>query len=321
MSQADAAAVDAATPKRPTLLAIGANPDSFGHLCLTISRQLASSGAYKKSTNRIEFTAAASDDTQRNEHLLSIETKYYETQLSVQFVPHADDFVAAAQVDRLFDAHQIEALLVFEGLPHASTLLKHLNASDANVLKILLMSSRSGELGDNEALEDFVTIKLDMSEDDKVAEKPHDETDEEEDEEEYSELDELINTIFVHPWQSMKMKNETASSSRPFHAFTAAATSATTSAKKEGEDKNGKSENDGDGDDDVDDDADEDEAAVSLGFEDLMMNLHDIRSKANEMTFEERKKYAENVVMNFWRSMGGDEDEINGLDDDNNDNS
>jgi hypothetical protein len=52
-----------------------------------------------------------------------------------------------------------------------------------------------------------------------------------------------------------------------------------------------------------------------FNFENLIMNLGEIKSKANDMSFEERKKYAENVVMNFWRSIGGDEKEIAGLDD------
>ena len=46
------------------------------------------------------------------------------------------------------------------------------------------------------------------------------------------------------------------------------------------------------------------------------MNLNDMRSKASSLSFEDRKKYAETVVKNFWQSMGGDENEIADLDQD-----
>ena len=34
------------------------------------------------------------------------------------------------------------------------------------------------------------------------------------------------------------------------------------------------------------------------------------------MPFEDRKVFAEQVTMAFWRAIGGDEDELEGLDDD-----
>lgn len=41
-----------------------------------------------------------------------------------------------------------------------------------------------------------------------------------------------------------------------------------------------------------------------------------MRAKAENMSAEDRKKYAERVVLNFWKSIGGDENEIENLDDD-----
>lgn len=38
--------------------------------------------------------------------------------------------------------------------------------------------------------------------------------------------------------------------------------------------------------------------------------------KAASLPLEERKKYAEKVVVSFWKAIGGDEDEIEGLSDD-----
>ena len=64
-----------------------------------------------------------------------------------------------------------------------------------------------------------------------------------------------------------------------------------------------------------DDDEDDGEDG-EFSFENLIMNLNDMRSKASSLSFEERKKYAETVVKNFWQSMGGDENEIADLDQD-----
>ena len=43
------------------------------------------------------------------------------------------------------------------------------------------------------------------------------------------------------------------------------------------------------------------------------MNLNEYKSKAEGLDFEERKKYAENIVLKFWESIGGDADEIGDL--------
>ena len=43
----------------------------------------------------------------------------------------------------------------------------------------------------------------------------------------------------------------------------------------------------------------------AFNFENLIMNLGDMRSKASNLSFDERKKYAEDVVKNFWGPGGG----------------
>jgi hypothetical protein len=50
--------------------------------------------------------------------------------------------------------------------------------------------------------------------------------------------------------------------------------------------------------------------------ESLIANLSDLRNKASQMSFEERKMYAEKVVTGFWKSLGGDMAELGSLDDD-----
>ncbi|KAJ8029365.1 Alpha- and gamma-adaptin-binding protein p34 [Holothuria leucospilota] len=54
----------------------------------------------------------------------------------------------------------------------------------------------------------------------------------------------------------------------------------------------------------------------SESFEELFMKMASMKEKANSLPPEERKKYAEKVVVSFWKAIGGDEDEIDGLSDD-----
>ena len=41
-----------------------------------------------------------------------------------------------------------------------------------------------------------------------------------------------------------------------------------------------------------------------------------IPGQSQNMPFADRKVFAEQVTMAFWRAIGGDEDELEGLDDD-----
>eukprot|EP00096_Caligus_rogercresseyi_P008427 TRINITY_DN2719_c0_g1_i1.p1 TRINITY_DN2719_c0_g1~~TRINITY_DN2719_c0_g1_i1.p1 ORF type:complete len:221 (-),score=91.55 TRINITY_DN2719_c0_g1_i1:72-734(-) len=50
-------------------------------------------------------------------------------------------------------------------------------------------------------------------------------------------------------------------------------------------------------------------------FEKLFAQLASFKSTANSLSDDERKKYTENVIKSFWRAMGGDEEEIAGLSD------
>ncbi|CAL1540596.1 unnamed protein product [Lymnaea stagnalis] len=50
-------------------------------------------------------------------------------------------------------------------------------------------------------------------------------------------------------------------------------------------------------------------------FEQLFMKLKVMKDRAENLPAEERKKYAEKVAISFWKAIGGDEDEIEGLGD------
>ena len=101
------------------------------------------------------------------------------------------------------------------------------------------------------------------------------------DDEGHSDLNEFINCLFVHDWQEIKLKEP----AKPAEA-----------ASKQ-----------------PDDDNEEDEPD-NFNFEDMLMNLGELKSKAASLSFEERKKYAEDIVLKFWETMGGDESEIAELD-------
>jgi len=48
-------------------------------------------------------------------------------------------------------------------------------------------------------------------------------------------------------------------------------------------------------------------------FEALFEQLSTMKSKANNMPTEERRDFAEKMAVAFWRAIGGDESEVEGL--------
>ncbi|XP_072166734.1 alpha- and gamma-adaptin-binding protein p34-like [Diadema setosum] len=57
----------------------------------------------------------------------------------------------------------------------------------------------------------------------------------------------------------------------------------------------------------------------SESFEQLFSKMAYMKEKANSLEGEERRRYAEKVAIAFWRAVGGDQEEIDGLDDDDSD--
>ncbi|XP_022104699.1 alpha- and gamma-adaptin-binding protein p34-like [Acanthaster planci] len=51
-------------------------------------------------------------------------------------------------------------------------------------------------------------------------------------------------------------------------------------------------------------------------FEELFARMAAMKERAAGLSGEERKKYAEKVAISFWKALGGDDDEIDGLDSD-----
>lgn len=103
-----------------------------------------------------------------------------------------------------------------------------------------------------------------------------------EDEESFSDFDELINSILVHSWEGIELKSD----KKVLKKF-----------------------------ENIDNQIDNEEFdEKNFNLENLMMNLKDIREKSLKLDFDDRKKFAENVTVNFWKSIGGESEEIYGLD-------
>lgn len=120
----------------------------------------------------------------------------------------------------------------------------------------------------------------------------------------FNGLDELINCIFVHPWSDIVLRDEKTTPFIPLgetsiitgnNLLVDAVAGDDENAEKVGEAP--KSEED------------------AFNFEDLLMNLTDYKAQADNLDFEDRKKYAESIVLKFWESIGGDKEEIGDLND------
>lgn len=308
----------------------------FKNLINRINQEFASNRKYKNSLNTISITAQNGTESAYD---VRIDTKYYTHECELHLVSSESEFSAKLAEKSDAALHEIEGLIVLlaDGgalkFPKAIQLDKY---QDTNLgrLSILihvgLVDSATKKEAKNEISklnEDFYEFELTSLNEDsipiEIKEKNDDDSDEEDDE--FSVLDELINCLFVHDWINMVRKTEKESSLRfksgnlyyrvqiePFPLILLKylynllesnggecqlATDNTEEAKTNNSD-------------------DENEFSV----ESLIANLSELRSKASHMNFEDRKLFAEKVVTNFWKSIGGDANELLNLDDDDADN-
>jgi hypothetical protein len=89
-------------------------------------------------------------------------------------------------------------------------------------------------------------------------------------------IDELINVLYVHEWSNIKKIDV---------------------LKEEKIEKTTK------------------KVETNSEFEHILLNLQDFRDKASKLDQNERKLFAQDVVTKFWNSIGGDEEELEGLSD------
>lgn len=55
------------------------------------------------------------------------------------------------------------------------------------------------------------------------------------------------------------------------------------------------------------------DAMPEESFEELFQNLNAMKSKAESLSPSQRKTYAEQMAVAFWKSIGGNESEVDGL--------
>jgi hypothetical protein len=275
---------------QPTLLAFG-DSNSFKSLFNQIKNQLLTNKLYKNSQNQIEFISSLNDN-----YSIKINTKYYDIELNVEFIS------SVLELESSKNHQNLEAIFVFVDKNSSESFqqnksFERLVENSQNKLNILLSDNQLDKHIRDEFIkkyEDFVDLNINLNKNQEMKV----EAEEENDQDEYSDLDELINSIFVHSWSTMNLKDvNNKANSRD-------------SDKKvsENNEENEASSSKEKKLEDIDNDLNE------LDFENLIMNLKDIRKKADNLSFDERKKYAENIVMNFWKSIGGNEEEIAGLD-------
>jgi hypothetical protein len=184
---------------------------------------------------------------------LKIQTKYYDYDTLIKLFD-----------SNIPDSTDLDGVLIIlanpdELIQKVTNLMKKNNEN--NSFKAVIYDQTSELLAKTFEIDDLIQIKLDLNK-------------EIVDDDDEDELDEFINSLFVHTWSDLKLKNDSK------------ATNLQEAEKEE-------------------DEYEEDE------FEDLISNLAEMKTKASQMGFEERKLYAEEVVKKFWRSINGNEDELN----------
>ena len=230
---------------------------------------------YKATTNSLIISEI---ENATNFFSIQIRTKYYDFDSNLVILSTSNEI----QLDECEDLEGVFILLnsnddIF--YLQNNSVKKVLNENETCYKVVLLNQIESDDevkkLIEIESYDDLIQIKFKSN------------SDLDEDEDEFDALDEFVNSLFVHSWSNLKMKTEANKS----------------------EEKDIKTLNNQEN--DLDDENDEDDE--NFNFEHLISNLAEMRAKASEMNFEERKLYAEDVVKKFWRSIGGNEEEINDL--------
>ena len=286
---------------------------AVGELCLyaslfkKINSEFLINPTYTKNkSNKISIA-----DANANIFEMQITTKYYDLDVAIEVVSVSELETKFGSLNEKVDDHIIEGVFVlvsqnspYESLSKVEPLQAYLKANE-NCLSVLI--TLEAHESDAECVkkildtcENLVEIKINLSEETLQLEN----TEDGEDESEFTDLDELINLIFVQSWSNMSLKSEKTVTKKEPTIEPETNTNSNVSAQPKVLETTSKATGD-DGDDDDDNE---------FNFENLIMNLNEMRSKASNLSFEERKKYAENVVKNFWQTMGGDESELADLD-------
>lgn len=279
--------------KSTTLIGLG-DFEFLKKLIDKINEEFKSNSKYKNSLNSIDIASTSESDNRLFE--IKIDTKYYN--LRCELVLVAFESLDALKLNK----NEIEGIVVVlskSTSPLSLANLERLKEFNAG-LNLLIWNDLSDE-AIKKSLKDEVEKNLseeliELEFKNNLVEQTSLSGDEDEDE--FSELDELINCLLVHNWLNMSLK-VTLTENKEARVEAKKPEVAEEVEPTEPEDDDG-----GGG------------VCSEFDVESLIANLSEMRTKAGEMSFEERKVYAEKVVMNFWKSIGGDENEIGNLDED-----
>lgn len=281
---------------QPTLLALG-DANLYSILFDKINTQFSTSQTYKNKPNQIQIS----------NNLFKINTKYYDHSLVYDLVG-LSELKSKLESIKTQDSFCLEGVFILlsnnQDLELLNLdLLEQFMKLNEDCFSVLVLNEKHDIKTEDlkmfqNKFQDLIEIKINFSENAAKEAEAETEADSDDDESDFSDLDELINCLFVHNWSNMTLKAECKAKEPKREEIKA----------NENEPSKSSASNDA-----IIDENKYDEDS-EFNFENLIMNLSEIKTKANGMSFEERKKYAESVVMNFWRSIGGDEKEIAGLD-------
>lgn len=230
---------------------------------------------YESASNSLTIRSKLEETTLKNCFQIRIRTKYYDLDSDLVVISTTEE------VSNLDDVEDLEGVFILLNSNDEiyyfqnDSIRKLLNENEACFKAVLFNATTNDEIRDLvDTYENLICVDL----------KPN-ESDQDESDQDFDGLDEFVNSLFVHSWPNLKMKS-----------------ASNVNKQSNGEDKT--EENLGDEDEDDEE---------NFNFEHMISNLAEMRDKASAMSFEERKLYAEDMVKKFWRSIGGNEDEISDL--------
>lgn len=291
--------------KNLDIIAFG-NSNDYRRVFEILNNQFTTNETYKNKPNQIKFNPK----TTKNENLfeLSITTKYYDSDLIIETFSFDE---LETELDKNNQRSNLDGAFFLISQSTDIELLLNSKAcfnffkSKENTLNILIING-SNTINQEKVesflnkFENFIEIKLQLNQD-KFERKDDSDNDDETD---FTSLDELINLFFVHTWSNMRLKSGKVSNNQ--EDMTVQNKENVTEKKEENAEVQ----------DSIIDDENNIDDEDEFSFENLLMNLNEMKMKASNLSFEDRKKYAETVVKNFWQSMGGDQSEIGDLDQD-----
>lgn len=258
-----------------------------------------------------------SDDGSLSSYQWKIENKYYTADVhlcacSVSSLPPQCEFASNMNFQSVIVVFDQKEKSSFK---EVTSWLPYIETQDPSVLLLL----NSGKGANNEGLSKAEVVKwcLDNSFEliEMMSEEEEEEDDEEDDFREKTGIERVVEALQCAEWPNMKMKEN-----RSHTGPKGSKDDQGASASLNNEEKHGVSKNPTVFPLPTDDlellsnlasDGTENES-----FEELFQKLAVMKERASSLPASERKDYAEKVAIAFWRAMGGSEEEIAGLGED-----